>query len=723
MDEQELDVGLLTDDPVAEPAPPIPPEQFVAWVTGAENIAAELTQGELDTIARNAVDDYKMDKDSMSTWLQQMERGIKLATLAKERKTYPFDDAANVKYPLVTSAALQFNARSYPAIVPDDRVVKAKVWGADPSGGKAARADRVSEFMSWQLSSKVTEWEPETDKLLTILPIVGECHRKWWFDPVANRARCRLIEPGKLIVNDKVKCLDDAPRVTEEIPLFPVEIESRIRSGQFVSFEYTDASDDTQGPQDFIEQHTRIDLDLDGYEEPYIVTVHVDTMTVVRLIADFAPEDVAYQREMVATEVMAPVVVDPMTGTTVDVPQVVEQEVVTGIISIPRGSYFVDFQFMPGMDGGYHGTGLGLLLGDISDAINGIINTLLDAGHYASLGGGFIGGEVRLKGGAQRIRPGEWRMIPASGDDIRKAMMPMTFPGPDAVLFQMLGMLIDAGREIASVKDVITGEAPRQQTATTTLALIEQGMMVFTAAYKRIFRALKREYQLVAKLNAQTVTPEEYNAFHDGQQPYDPAADFGAADVDVEPVADPRSVTKMQEAAKAQLVMQMAEQGLVDKAEATKRVAQSADIPDFEQLIPKPDQAQMMMQQMQMAGAETQLMQARVDVELTLAKVESERAKAMKDLSEVQAGEVGLRLDALRMMLEDRRARMDQLLGAAGGMAGAPGDAGAARGAGQGAGGQAAGAGGPMAGFGINPGSGGPAFGPAAGAGNARGLV
>lgn len=668
------DMLMVPEAEVEEPS--IPPEQFVAWATSGQNLVVDMSDEERNRIAQQVITDYQMDKDSMSEWLDKMRKGIDLAKLAKEKKNYPFENAANVKYPLVTSAALQFNARAYPAIVPSDRVVKAKVWGQDAQGLKAARAERVSEFMSWQLAAQITEWEKETDKLLVMLPIVGECVRKWWADPVDGRARCRLIEPGKFIVNDQVKCLDDAPRLTEEIPLYPSEIETRLRSGQFAAFDWVKDPTDKQGPQDFIEQHTRIDLDEDGYDEPYIAMVHCDTQTLVRLVADFAPEDVRYDREMQTVEVMAEAI-DPMTGMLAMVAVPTQQEVVTGIIRIHRGTYFVDFSFMPSIDGGFHGTGLGLLLGDMSEAINSIINLMLDAGQYAALGGGFIGAEFRLKGGAQRMRPGEWRLAQNTGAEIAQSIVPLRYPGPDATLFQMLGLLIEGGREISATKDIMTGDAPANQPATTTLALIEQGMTVFTAAYKRIFASLKQEYKLLAKINQSLVSPEEYNAFMDGGQAYDPQQDFGAADMDVEPVADPRSVTKMQEAAKAQLVMQMAESGMVDKGEALKRVTQAADIPDVEQLAPKPDPMAQMMQKAQVSGAMISLMKARVDVEDVLADIESKKAKAMKDMADADATAKGTRLDGLRMMLEEERARLDQLLGSLGGMAGAPGNGGA----------------------------------------------
>ena len=647
MDEPQLDNGLLT------PAEPANPVAFFQWATSGNNLVIGLKPEEIGPIARQAIEDYRLDKSSMADWLTQMQRGIDLARLVKETKDYPHDKAANVKYPLITSAALQFNARAYPAIVADDRVVKAKVWGKDQSGEKAARADRVSEFMSYQLSASIPEWETETDKLLTMLPIVGTMFRKWWHDPMENRPRCRLIEPGKFMVNAKVKALEDAPRVTEEIPLFPVEIESRIRGQLFEPFEYVEEGADTQAPQDFIEQHCRYDLDGDGYPEPYIVTVHVATEKLVRMVADYGPGDVILSQE-------------------------------GKVVRINRGSYFVAYQFMPGMEGSFWGTGLGLLLGDISETINTLFNMLIDAGHYASLGGGFIGSELRMKGGAQRMRPGEWRLLNGLGSDARQALVPLTYPGPDATMFQMLGMLTESGREIASVKDIMTGDAPRNQTATTTMAMIEQGMMVFTAAYKRIFNALKSEYKLLAAMNAATLSPEIYSQFHD--MPADPQADFGAADMDIEPIADPRSVTKMQAMAKAQMIMQLAEQGLVDTGEALARIAQAADIPDAEALMPKPDPMQQQMAQMQSDVMRAQVLQAQVNIELTLAQIESERAGAMKNLADAQSKEFGIRLDTLRTQLEDERNRMGLVLKGIAGMAGKPGNGNPAASNGQGIG-------------------------------------
>lgn len=685
-------------------APALSPEEFIQAAIQAPNIAALYGEDDphLAEIAESVMADYQMDKDSMADWFEQAQKGIDLAKLSKGEKDYPYKGAANVKYPLVTSAALQFNARAYPAIVAPDRVVKSKVWGDDPQGAKAARADRVSEHMSYQLCNRVTEWESSTDKLLTMLPIVGDMNRKWWFDTAENRVKCRLLDPDKFIVNSKATDLETAPRATEELPLYPNEIETRIRSGKFIEFEYTQDEEDEQAPQDFIEQHTRIDLDDDGYAEPYVITMHVETKKIVAIVADFREEDVQYKREMRDVEVpMA--VMDPVTGQPLEVMQTIQQKHVTGIIGIKRGTHFVNFQFLPGMDGGFHGTGLGILLGDISSAINTIINMMLDAGHYATLGGGWIGSGMRMKGGNQRFRPGEWKQTPNTGDDIRKSIVPMTFPNADATMFQMLGMLIDAGREIASVKDVITGESKPNQTATATLALIEQGMMVFTAAYKRIFRSLKLEYKLIAELNSQTVTPEEYNQFHDmmghnggpamegqPQEALDPALEYSLADMDITPVADPQTVTKMQQAAKAQLIMQLAEQGLVDRGEALLRIAEAMDIPDSEKLAVQPDPMQQEMAMLGIEAAKADLAEKMAKIELTMAQVEETRtsavaniAGAQNDMQRTANEKTRDRMNGLLEILKDERERLAEVLRASGRMERGSGDRGSEGGNGQ----------------------------------------
>jgi len=625
------------------------PVEKLGAILDLDNIAEHLPPEDLATIGSDVVQEHGIDYSSMKDWRERMERGLDLAALVKKEKTYPWKGAANLKYPLITTAALQFNARAYPAIVPSDDVVKVQVHGNDTTGAKAARGERVGQYMSFQLSSEVEEWEETTDELLTVLPIVGTVVRKVWFDPVENRNRVRLIDPRKFVVNASVKVLADAPRVGEEIELYPSEIKSRRLSGFYRDVDYVEnAGEDREAVQTFIEQHRRLDLDGDGYGEPYIVTVHKQSQKVARIVADFEQGDVKLGSQ--------------------------------GVVAIRRGSYFIPYHMLPPIEGGFFGTGLGFLLGDISETINTIINMMIDAGHMASQGGGWIGSEFRLKGGVQQFQPGEWKLASVAGGDIRNSLIPMTFPGPDATLFQLLGLLIEAGKEVASVKDVMTGDTGgRNMTATTTLALIEQGMTVFTAAYKRIYRSLKKEFKLFARLNQRHLDPQKYSAFHDIAGPdgnpmlLDPRREFDLSDMDITPVADPRSVTKMQEAAKAEVLMQMADKGLVDRGEASARILQASSIPDTEALAPKPDPMQQEMMQIQMQVAKANAAVAMVSVEQAMAGVEKTRSETMKNVSDAAAKQATVRLDQLRTALETIRDGLGETLGRGpSGMAGAP---------------------------------------------------
>jgi chaperonin GroES len=355
------------------------------------------------------------------------------------------------------------------------------------------------------------------------------------------------------------------------------------------------------------------------------------------------------------------------------------------VVNIRRGQYYTAFHFLPPTDGGFFGTGLGLLLGDVSDAVNTMLNIITDSAHLQSLGGGFLGREFRTRGGDVRFRPGEYKTMNAAGNDIRSAVVQLDMPGPSPVLFQVLGLLIEAGREIASVKDIMTGDSGgRAQTATTTLALIEQGMMVFSAAYRRVFRALKREFEMLARLNAVHLSAERLSKFHDAGEPVDPAQEYDLGGMDVAPVADPRAVTKMQEMARAQLVMDMANGGMVDPAAAARRVLEAANIEDREELAPEPSPEQQQMQQIAMqeemmarrvalATAEAELMLKQAEVRKTEAEIGETFAGAINDLADADQKAAGVGLAA---QIETLRRLRDELrgMGGVGRVASAPDD-------------------------------------------------
>ena len=650
---------------VAMPAATVPAmsgEQILAQIMALPNIAQQLEAGEpgkLAEIAARVCAEYDIDVESRKPWLEKIGEALKLAMLTAEQKDYPFEKAANVKYPLLTTAALQFNARAYPAIVTPDRVAKCQVRGRDPQGLKAARADRVSEHMSDQLLHEMPEWEADTDRILVMAPIVGSVFRKVWYDPAVKRNVSRLVTADNLVVNYYAPSLEAAPRITELLRLYPYEIEERIRDGRFIDFDYrnvssgdapkqelgrqdgkaaaNDNAEDESAPHLFLEQHRLLDLDEDGYPEPYIVTVHQATQKIVRIVANFDADTVTIAPD-------------------------------GRVASIRRQNYFVHYQFMPNPEGGFYALGFGWLLGSTNETINSTLNQLMDAGHQANLQGGLISSVLGIKEKSIKIKRGEFRVVNTSGP-INQAVMPIDFPEPSAVLFNLLGLLIDMGKEVAAVKDVLTGEGQgKNASPTTTMALIEQGLQVFTSIYKRIHRTLRGELAIIGRLNYQNVTREEYVAFFDDPS-VDPKADYDSKDMDILPVSDPQSVTKMQKLAKAQLVLESSKDNpMVDQAEALRRFYEAADVEDIDKLIvppPQPDpEEQAFMEAVKKLGLQEQV-----------AKINKIHADTIKAIADAEAAEEGPQLSYYDMYLRTLQAEhaMEQTANGQGGAGGVSG--------------------------------------------------
>lgn len=549
------------------------------------NIASELDDEDLDSIAQNVHRKYELDKKSREEWEQMSEKAMKVALQVRQPKNYPFENAANIKYPLVTIAALQFGARAYPAIVDGNRIVKGQVVGSDqgipikddageprrdpmngeplwtkPPGEKRAKADRVSKHMSWMLLNEMEEWEEDTDVLLHHLPIVGCAFRKVYRSEVMGRNVSEMVPAIHLVVNNKCKSLDEAPAVTHEVFLYPQEIEERKLAETFLDIELGTANDgdnDEDAPHLFLEQHCYLDLDDDGYKEPYIVTVHKDCCKVVRIVANFRMESVKDNGKR--------------------------------IVRIAKDQYFVKYSFIPHPKGGFYDIGFGQLLESLGETIDTTINQMLDAGHLQVAGGGFIGTGIRLKKGGQlKVSPGRYDQIETTGK-IGDQVYVHQHPGPSPVLFQLLGMMVEAAKDITAVKDILTGDTNGQtQTATTTLAMIEQGLKVFTAIYKRIYRALKDEFKLLFELNARHIDEKTYYTFQDQEEAVE-KTDYDIQSMDVCPVADPKMVTDMQRAAHAQFLMQIQEHpvysNLQNPVEALTRIYDAMGVEAPEKLI------------------------------------------------------------------------------------------------------------------------------------------
>jgi chaperonin GroES len=629
----EYPEDVMEEDLEAQPRPrksSRPADKLLSFLT-VPNLATLPEMAEkLEGIGAKAIEGYELDDRSRDGWKKRNKRGMELATMLAEDKDYPFAGASNVMVPMITTAAIQFNSNAYPALIKDNRVVKCKVNGNDdevkdpqtgqvmrPGGLKAERAERVSEYSSWQMLSQMPEWEPDTDRLTIIVAIAGAVFRKRYWDPTLGRQSSRLVTADRFVYNYHARSVEDCPRHSEELYLYPYEIQERIRDGRFLEFTYGDAEPnedgetDDQSPHKFIEQHSRWDLDGDGYSEPYIVTVHCETAKVCRIVPNFDADTV----------------------------RVTPDGKVAGA---RKRDYYVPYFFLPSPDGGAYGMGLGSLMGSTTESVNTLINELIDSGNLANTQGGFIAAGAGIRERKLSFARGEFKVI-NTAMDLRQAIFPMAFKEPSMVLFNLLGMLMEFGKEISATTDVMTGDVQgKTMQPTTVLALIEQGMKVYNAVFKRLHRALSRELEMHARLNGENLTPEEYNGFFDDPQAqHDPKADFNLEDMNITPVSDPSVSTNTQKLAKAQVVREIAMgKPYFDQMKVDRRALEAAEVPDIDDLFVPPSPPDPLLDVIK-----------ELEIKGRMATIAKDLATALKSVADAEAAEAGNQLDYYQMFL------------------------------------------------------------------------
>lgn len=517
-------------------AAPVQPEKYgknksrLLDYAEMDNIASVLDEEQLKKIGQKVVEEFEIDDKSREDWSKRNADALKLANQVKEAKSFPWPNSANVKLPLISDASIKFAARAYAEIIRDGSVVKGKVIGKDPDNQKALRSDRVGRYMSWQLTDQMKEWETDTDKLLHILAVSGVIFRKMYYDPGVKRTCSQLVLADKLCVNYTASSLEAARRITHILDAMPKNtVVSNQRSGVWLDVNLQKDPVEKEPEQEelfnFLEQHRYIDLDEDGYAEPYIVTVHRETGKVVRIYARYEEKDI-------------------------------KENAKKQIVSITPCQYFADYHFIPSFDGGFYSIGFGTLMAPLNETANGLFNMLLDSGTINNVQGGFLSKEIKVKGGIYRFAPYEWKKTEATAEQLKNGIAPLPTKEPSPTLFNLLSLVMELCKDLASIKDVMAGDAPGANVpATTVMALIEQGMKVYNAIYKRVYRALKQEFGILFRLNYRYLDEEEYFRVQDTEAMAF-RADFESESVDVIPVADPYMSSDVQRLTKAEALKQ-----------------------------------------------------------------------------------------------------------------------------------------------------------------------
>jgi chaperonin GroES len=487
-------------------------------------------------------------------------------------------------------------------------------------------------------------WEDDTDALLMQLPATGCVFRKTWY---ADGPQTATISALDLVVPVTARNLKTTPRITEKIrDVFPHEITGKQRLGYYRDIDLAlptkpDGSEEKDGTRLLLEQHCLWDFDDDGLPEPYIVTVDHQTRLVLRIEPNFGPDDIEWRDE--------------------------EKTVAA---RIRRRDFYVKYGMFPHPAGKFYDIGLGHLLKRLGDGVDTMLNQLIDAGTAQTAGGGFIGSGVRLQSrgarGVVRFSPGEYKTVDVSGDVLKNAIVEKTLPDVSPVTFQLLELILGAAKDIAGIKDVMTGEASNQGQVGTTLALIEQGLQVFNATAKRVFRSLKNDYELlfdnIAEFGGEAAAKDYAEVLDDPEADF--AKDFDRSGLDIRPVSDPSSITRMQKMAKAQFMLGLLPQ-IVSlggrRARGTASRARSRGCRRHRQDFPATAaarseageiQMQMMIENLRKLSGEADDKQASATEKQARAMLAAIQAQQGKFELGVQAGQHGMELGAAAAHME-----------------------------------------------------------------------
>ena len=540
-----------------------------------DNLADLLPSDVLDPIGSELRYQYQDNKSSRKEWEQTYTQGLDLLGFKYTNRTEPFQGASGATHPVLAEAVTQFQATAYKELMPADGPVRTQVMGTT-NPGKVQQAERVKDFMNYQIMDQMKEYEPEFDSMLFHLPLAGSTFKKIYYDDLLQRAVSKFVPADDVIVPYTASSLADAESITHVIKLS----ENDVRKQQVAGF-YSDIELGKPGTmmQDELKEKERelegtkrtgrqlniytllechVDLDLEGFEDigpdgqptgiklPYIVTIDESSTKVLSIRRNFAPNDPKKQRIQ----------------------------------------YFVHFKFLPGL--GFYGFGLIHMIGGLSRTATVALRQLLDAGTLSNVPAGFKQRGVRVKDEASPIQPGEFKDVDAPGGSLKDAFYPLPYKEPSQTLLQLMGVVVQAGQRFAAISELQVGEGSQQAAVGTTMALLERGSKVMSAIHKRLYFSMKQEFQLLAKIIA-TYLPPEY--------PYDVVGaartikqiDFDDR-IDILPVADPNifSMTQRITLAQTELQLAMSQPKMHNLYMSYRKMYEALGVKNIDQVLPPP---------------------------------------------------------------------------------------------------------------------------------------
>ena len=537
------------------------------------NLAELLPDNVLDPLGSTLYSNYDDYKNSRREWEKSYTNGLDLLGFNYDNRTEPFKGASGATHPVLAEAVTQFQALAYKELLPAGGPVRTQVIGM-PSPDKEQQAIRVKEFMNYQIMTEMKEYDAEFDQMLFYLPLAGSAFKKVYYDEIMQRAVSKFVPADDLVVPYTATSLDDCESVIHMVRMTENELRKQQVGGFYRDIElnpsYLNETESekkeralegvSRGRDDrmytILECH--VNLDLEGFEDvgqdgeptgiklPYIITIEDGTRKILSIRRNYEVGDTLKNKI----------------------------------------NYFVHFKFLPGL--GFYGFGLIHMIGGLSRTATAALRQLLDAGTLSNLPAGFKMRGIKMRDEAQSIQPGEFRDVDAPGGNLKDAFMMLPFKEPSQTLLQLMGVVVQAGQRFASIADLQVGDGNQQAAVGTTVALLERGSRVMSAIHKRLYAAMKKEFNLLSRV-FKLYLPPVYPYDVVGGQRQIMQTDFDDR-VDVLPVADPNIFSQTQRISLAQTELQLATSNpqLHNQYEIYRNMYEALGVKDIDLILKKP---------------------------------------------------------------------------------------------------------------------------------------
>ena len=573
--DQDLKIGILNPEAVTiedddgSVTIDFDPNNQDAEASFDDNLAEYMEDDELNTLGSEIISMYEEDRNSRSDWEDAYINGLDLLGVKNEERSVPFDGATGVTHPILNEATIRFVSQAMMELFPSSGPVKASIIGKS-SPERLAQAQRVQDYMNYLLTEEIEQYRPDTEQLLFQLALSGSAFRKVYYDPTHDRPESLFVPAEDFVVSYETTDLKNSSRFTHVMRKTDnfvrrmqlngfyrdVDIGEPLGDSGEVQTKYSELTGVTEVTESDIRiiLETHVELDLKGFEDrdesgeetglqlPYIVTVDESSGKVLSIRRNYLQEDP---------------------------------------LKIAR-QHFVHYKFQPGL--GFYGFGLIHLIGSIAKSSTSILRQLIDAGTLANLPAGFKARGLRIKGDDKPIEPGEFRDIDLPSGAIRDNILPLPFKEPSSTLAQLMGVLVDEGRRIASIADMNIGEGNQEAPVGTTLALIERSMKVMSAVHARLHASFRIEFKLLSNIIKTTLPQYPYEVDGDSLIA---SEDFDDR-VDIIPVSDPNATSFAQRMMQHQAALQTASQApqLYDMKELHRRFLKTSGLEDVDSIIP-----------------------------------------------------------------------------------------------------------------------------------------